>query len=100
PETLEHASLLCGTTGEDSQRVVPPELLRMLPDWRALVIRMNLFPVVVKVRPAWRRLGYRLGRHPLLVPAVPLPRMPEPAAVPAPMNGHGGVPGELVKGKM
>ncbi|MGH3238103.1 MAG: type IV secretory system conjugative DNA transfer family protein, partial [Streptosporangiaceae bacterium] len=100
PETLEHASLLCGTTGEDSQRVVPPELLRMLPDWRALVIRMNLSPVVVKVRPAWRRLGYRLGRHPLLVPAVPLPRMPEPAAVPAPMNGHGGVPGELVKGKM
>ncbi|MGH3198458.1 MAG: type IV secretory system conjugative DNA transfer family protein [Streptosporangiaceae bacterium] len=106
PETLEHASLLCGTTGEDSQRVVPPELLRMLPDWRALVIRMNLSPVIVKVRPAWWRLGYRLGRHPLPVPAVPLlrsPRLrfPEPAdaepAVPAPMNGHGGKPGPLAK---
>ena len=65
----------------------------MLPDWRALVIRMNLRPVVVKVRPAWRRLAYRLGRHPLPVPAClpaawplpaaartrPRPRAPEPA---------------------
>ncbi|MGH7734875.1 MAG: type IV secretory system conjugative DNA transfer family protein, partial [Gemmatimonadales bacterium] len=89
PETLESASLLCGTTGEDSQRVVPPELLRMLPDWRALVIRMNLFPVVVKVRPAWRRLGYRSGRYPLPVPAAaPRPSWlslpePEPADLPA-----------------
>ena len=42
----------------------------MLPDWRALIIRMNLSPVVVKVRPAWRRLAYRLGRHPLPVPRL------------------------------
>jgi type IV secretion system protein VirD4 len=101
PDTLDSASKLCGTVKTDDGRepVIPPELLRMLPDWRALVIRMNLNPVVVKVRPAWRRLGYRLGRYPLpvpdLVPAVP--PVPEPAAAVPAMNGHGGKPGPLVK---
>jgi type IV secretion system protein VirD4 len=108
PDTLEHASKLCGTThhGDSREPVLPPELLRMLPDWRALVIRMNLHPVVVKVRPAWRRLPYRLGRHPLPVPAIshPVPELPaqvldtaeaelaawaELATSPAAMNGHG-----------
>ena len=109
PDTLEHASKLCGTVrvGDGKEPTVPPELLRMLPDWRALVIRMNLSPVVVKVRPAWKRLPYRLGRHPLPVPQVaPVPaeplldlRVPEPVpatAVPS-MNGHGGKPGPLAK---
>jgi hypothetical protein len=78
PDTLDRASKLCGTVkaGDSREPVVPPELLRMLPDWRALVIRMNLSPVIVKVRPAWHRLAYRLGRHPLPVPSVapvPLP---------------------------
>ena len=79
PDTLERASKLCGTgrEGDGKEPVVPPELLRQLPDWRALVIRMNLSPVVVKVRPAWRRLAYRLGRHPLPVPAyLPAPWVP------------------------
>ena len=54
-------------------RVVPPELLRTLPNWWALVIRMNLRPVIVKVRPVWRRLGYRRARLP--VPQLrPMPR--------------------------
>ena len=49
--------------------MVPPELIRALPDWRALVIRMNLNPVIVKFRPAWKRLGYRFGRRvPVYVP--------------------------------
>ena len=60
--TLEEISELCGTIviGEDDSktvRVVPPELIRALPDWRALVIRMNLSPVIVKFRPAWKRLA-------------------------------------------
>jgi type IV secretion system protein VirD4 len=105
PDTLEAASKLCGsvTVGDKQEAAVPPELLRMLPDWRALVIRMNLFPVVVKVRPAWRRMGYRLGRHPLPVPHVPAPwlAMPEPAEILTPVrvsaNGHGGTPGPLAK---
>ena len=106
PDTLERASKLCGNVRAEDGRepVVPPELLRMLPDWRALVIRMNLSPVVVKVRPAWRRPGYRFGRHPLPVPRlytqVPEPAMPDVpplGPVPAPSNGHGGKPGPLVK---
>jgi type IV secretion system protein VirD4 len=113
PDTLERASKLCGTVsvGDKREPAVPPELLRVLPDWRALVIRMNLSPVVVKVRPAWHRLAYRLGRHPLPVPHLasypvpPVPLVPE-AAEPAPVapvapelvtaNGHGGQPGPLV----
>jgi hypothetical protein len=115
PDTLERASKLCGTVkaGDGREPVVPPELLRMLPEWRALVIRMNLLPVIVKVRPAWRRLPYRLGRHPLPVPSVapvtlpvfapevpapaqpgpqleswPSPRVPAKAAAGANGNGH------------
>jgi type IV secretion system protein VirD4 len=108
PDTLESASKLCGTVkhGDGKEPVVPPELLRMLPDWRALIIRMNLLPVAVKVRPAWRRLAYRLGRHPLpvphLAPALPQVVRQSPAPVPAPApvamsNGHGGKPGPLAK---
>jgi type IV secretory pathway TraG/TraD family ATPase VirD4 len=108
PGTLDAASKLCGTEGEPPHRVVPPELLRMLPDWRALVIRMNLSPVVVKVRPAWRRLGYRLGRHPLPVPqlaaagaswreTLAAAAMERIAPAPAAANEHGGKPGPLVK---
>ena len=65
-ETLRQASEMCGSVilGEPGEQppvpVVPPELIRALPDWRALVIRMNLSPVVVKIRPAWKRLGHRL----------------------------------------
>ena len=64
--------------------MVPPEVIRGLPDWRALVIRMNLNPVVVKFRPAWKRLGYRLGRRvPVYVPRQQdtraLEREPAPA---------------------
>jgi type IV secretion system protein VirD4 len=61
PDTLDNVSRLCGsiTTGtapnQRTERVMPPELLRTLPDWRALVVRMNLSPVVVKVRPVWKR---------------------------------------------
>jgi hypothetical protein len=87
--TLEEISELCGTIviGEDDSktvRVVPPELIRALPDWRALVIRMNLNPVIVKFRPAWKRLGYRFGRRvPVYVPrqqgAWTLEREPAPA---------------------
>jgi type IV secretion system protein VirD4 len=79
--TLEELSRLCGTIaiGEDDSKtvsVVPPELVRMLPDWRALVIRMNLNPVIVKFRPAWKRTGYRFSRR---IP-VYIPRPAQPAA--------------------
>ena len=97
-KTLNDVSDLCGSVnlGEDdgkSVRIVPPELLRALPDWRALVLRMNLSPVVVKFRPAWKRRGYRrLTRPPagLYVPsqfleeAAPLAGLPASAMAPEP----------------
>lgn len=112
PDTLDRASKLCGTVkaGDGQEPVVPAELLRMLPDWRALVIRMNLSPVIVKVRPAWRRLPYRIGRHPLPVPvyvpaawtAAPVPGLEPAATVPpevvAAADGHGGTPGAVPGG--
>jgi type IV secretion system protein VirD4 len=65
--TLEDVSKLCGDTrgGDKAERVVPPELLRQLPDWCALVIRTNMSPLVVRFRPAWRRLDARFRRRPL-----------------------------------
>jgi hypothetical protein len=102
PQTLEDVSKLCGSAsvGDKAERVVPPELLRMLPDWTCLALRTNLSPVAVRFRPAWKRLDHR--RRP--VPQVPAPAapLPEPqrqpaAPVPAQMNGHGGTPGRLVK---
>jgi hypothetical protein len=73
-DTLTQASQLCGTVvigGRDDQPVpvAPPEFIRALPDWRALVIRMNLAPVVVKIRPAWKRIGHR--RHAPVYPLRP-----------------------------
>jgi len=89
-DTLKEISDLCGTVaagdGDKLLPVVPPELVRGLPDWRALVIRMNLSPVAVKFRPAWKRLGYRFGhRIPVYIPqprpADYLEREPAPAEV-------------------
>ena len=87
PDTLDRLSRLCGevalrtharTRGEDGRRartvtyqpvrVLPPELLRTLPEWRALVLRGNLSPVVVRLRMAWRRRDYRRARRVDLAP--------------------------------
>lgn len=88
-DTLENVSRLCGSIatgdekGDRTVRVVPPELLRTLPDWHALIVRMNLSPAVVRVRPVWKRPARRfplcyLARRPQ-VPALPdwSPELPE-----------------------
>jgi type IV secretory pathway TraG/TraD family ATPase VirD4 len=73
-ETLKQASEILGTVilGEPGEQppvsVVPPEFIRALPDTRALIIRMNLSPVVVKIRPAWKRLSHRLRFAPVYDP--------------------------------
>ena len=45
--------------GVVSAPVVPPDFIRKLPTWRALIISMNRSPVVVKFRPVWKRLRHR-----------------------------------------
>ena len=66
--TLSDVSDLCGSVTSATMTPVRPDhrpSCCVLPDWRALVIRMNLAPVVVKFRPAWKRSGYRrLSRRP------------------------------------
>ena len=89
PGTLDDVSQLCGSVaiGDDDNatvRVVPPELVRSLPDWRALVLRMNLSPVIVKIRPAWKRHGGRGGRRAVMIPQPVIPPLSALAAVPAP----------------
>lgn len=68
-------------------RVVPSELLRVLPDWRALIVRMNLFPVVVKVRPVWKRPERRFPLRYLVSqpgrPVFPAAGLPETVETPA-----------------
>jgi hypothetical protein len=91
PETLEHVSKICGTVTltrdeeRESVQIVPPELVRQLPEWRALVVRGNLSPVAVKLRMAWKRRG-KLAPVPAPVLLPPAPqratvRPDRPAAV-------------------
>jgi hypothetical protein len=80
PGTLDDVSKLCGTTGtgEAARPVCPPELLRRLPENRALVISMNRAPLVIKFRPIWKRITFRLGRN----PAPPYPLLTTRTALP------------------
>jgi type IV secretory pathway TraG/TraD family ATPase VirD4 len=90
-DTLETLSLLCGhaelrrrswsrdeygrrarTVSYESARVAPPELIRMLPDRRALVVRGNLSPVVVKLRMVWKRRDYARARRLGVTPYQPV----------------------------
>lgn len=101
-DTLDRISRLCGDVslrthtrtrdhrGHRTQtdiyhyvRVLPPELLRTLPEWRALVIRGNLSPVVVRLRMAWRRRDYRHARR-----ASATPPQHQPTALPASSSGQ------------
>ena len=91
-DTLDGLSRLCGevalrthartrdehgrqghTVSYKHVRVLPPELLRMLPEWRALVLRTNLSPVIVRLRMAWRRRDYRRARQMDMAPEQRIP---------------------------
>ena len=96
--TLEHVSRLTGTVTVDDQTVpvLPPELLRMLPKWRALVLTLNNRPAVVKIRPVWHRRNRWFGHGPEPAPALsataaPLRTvpLPVPPVMSGPRNGHG-----------
>jgi type IV secretory pathway TraG/TraD family ATPase VirD4 len=109
PDTLDRLSRLCGeialrthsrTRTEDGRRartrhyqhvrVLPPELLRTLPEWRALILRTNLSPVIVRLRMAWRRRDYhrarRIGPAPRRAAQIPVADHP-PQPLPGPVTG-------------
>lgn len=87
PETLRNVAQLLGTVhdGERHVDLCPPELLRTLPNWRALVISMNRDPVIVKIRPVWKRPGRRfpLRYFTSQVQRPAFPALPEAVDVPA-----------------
>jgi hypothetical protein len=116
PDTLERLSRLCGEialrthsrtrdeTGRRARtvtyqpvRVLPPELLRTLPEWRALIVRGNLSPVVVRLRMAWRRRDHRHAGRARPAPRRPLPvvtaRRPRPQQPGLPGGGTRPLPG-------
>jgi type IV secretory pathway TraG/TraD family ATPase VirD4 len=91
-DTLDALSRLCGevalrtrartryedgrqgqTVSYKSVRVLPPELLRTLPEWRALVLRTNLSPVIVRLRMAWRRRDYQRAKQIHMAPELQIP---------------------------
>jgi type IV secretion system protein VirD4 len=111
PKTLDEASKLCGKApgAEHGEMTLEPELLRQLPPWRGVCIRMELAPAAFKIRPFWHRWQVRLGRWPLSAPHLAPAPQSAPAIesvpavgeaetpVPSAMNSHGGKPGQLVK---
>jgi hypothetical protein len=74
PVTLEHVTRLCGTVraGDQDLPALPPELLRMLPKYRALILTLDRRPVIVKTRPAWHRFAWRTRRRPPVPPVSSL----------------------------
>ena len=97
PGELEDLSRVCGevdtwhgSSRSDlrKERLFPPERIRLLPDWHALVLHRNARPVKVTVTPAWDRPGYRRAepgnfpvRPPVSQPAIEAPHR-EPIAPP------------------
>jgi type IV secretory pathway TraG/TraD family ATPase VirD4 len=108
PDTLDRLSGLCGeirlrthsrthdqyrgrgqTVSYEPVPVLPPDLLRTLPEWRALIVRGNLSPVVVRLRMAWKRHDSRHTRRRNRAPHRPRPAAAEPPEEPAQVTGYG-----------
>ena len=80
---LEALSAICGDVDSwhagqgdlRKERLFPPERIRLLPDWHALVLHRNARPVKVKVTPVWNRRSYRRAQpcdYPVLLPVPQL----------------------------
>ena len=79
-DTWEHADARSqdGPRQHRTVRLYPPERIRLLADWHALVLHRNARPVEVTVTPVWKRRGYER------VQAAPVPALPQPLAIEAP----------------
>jgi len=105
---LEALSAICGEvdTWHDGpadlrkERLFPPERIRLLPDWHALVLHRNARPVTVKVRPVWKRRGYLRAEPGDYAARLPVPRLaleaPRREAIPMP-GGPAFIPGHLLQ---
>jgi type IV secretory pathway TraG/TraD family ATPase VirD4 len=93
PAELEAMSVMCGdrdtwdhaknadgsrTRTPRQERLFPPERIRMLPPWHALVLHRSTRPVEVTVTPVWDRRGYEAA-----APGT-FAAEPEPLAIEAP----------------
>ncbi len=103
-DTLDKASKLCGQAalyehaprrglfrdrGEERVSrvdVMSPDMIRQLPEGRALVVRGGLAPTVAKLPRAWKSRPYRQARRRGLAVAVltPAPSTARPSTRPAP----------------
>jgi type IV secretory pathway TraG/TraD family ATPase VirD4 len=71
PQTLETASKLCGHASyreggrehDSRHEVMTPDMIRQLPDWRALVIRGGLAPVIARLPMCWEDRDYKRARR-------------------------------------
>lgn len=73
PAELEALSAVCGnrdtweqvkgpggtTRSPKTERLYPPERLRTLPAWHAVLLHRSARPVTVKLTPVWQRKGYQ-----------------------------------------
>ncbi|PZG09166.1 type IV secretory system conjugative DNA transfer family protein [Nonomuraea aridisoli] len=62
--------------------VLPPEEARMLRTWRALAVRRNALPTIVRIERVWRRADYKRWRA-------------KDGHIPLPSLGLGPAPGDL-----
>jgi type IV secretory pathway TraG/TraD family ATPase VirD4 len=103
-DTLDKAGKLCGQAalyehpprrglfhdrGEEQQSrvdVMSPDMIRQLPEGRALVVRGSLAPTVAKLPRAWKSRQYRQARRRGLAVAVltPAPSAARPSTRPTP----------------
>jgi type IV secretion system protein VirD4 len=94
PQTLEDVSRVCGTLGDaddDRVRIVPPDVLRRLPKHTALVINMDLSPVIVRVSRAWKRRSVRRAA-PVLPPLQRTGEAEAPELIEMPAEVTGSIP--------
>jgi type IV secretion system protein VirD4 len=86
PATLERLSTICGTRDtwrkeggvkvRDKEQVFPPERLRQLPKFNALVIQRTCKPVQVRIQPVWEHPAHQEVRL-VDAPEEPADTIPE-----------------------
>lgn len=99
-DTWDHADVSgSGPRSPRPVRLYPPERIRLLPGWHALVLHRNARPVQVKVTPVWERRGYERVQPvqapaPLPVPQLAIDPPRPPIVLPAPPHPDS-IPGHL-----